>query len=165
MLRNLKKRKLQSGLRYLRAPDDSQPPVVAHELFEAAKRYLEQEKLTRYLSKKYTMPMTDPRLQAYLPEEMLLEFVADAIEDDHIELDVDGKPVRYVKHQGVEIVETGDSVFDALEREWAEQDPEMLRQVARARVGADELPDDIDLLQELERKIEDGERPDFEPGI
>jgi hypothetical protein len=130
-----------------------------------AKAYLEKEKLTRYLCKKYSMPMTDPRLSAYLPEEMLLEFVADAIEDDSIELDTDGKPVRYVKHRGVDVMQTGDAVFDALEREWAEQDPEMLKRVAAARAGSEELPDDIDLLQELERRLEHGERLDFEPGI
>jgi len=82
------------------------------------------------------MPPTDIRLLAYTLDEMYLEYVADAIEDERIELGVDGMPAKRVMYKGEEITQTGSELFDRLEREWIDQDDYVLDQ-------------DEDILQEL----------------
>lgn len=88
----------------------------------------------------------------YTWEEMLVEFIADAIEDERIEVGVDGRPVRKITYKGVEITQTGSKVFDALEREWADQDvvgdgedlpPE----------DEDEIPDGTDILETINEAV------------
>lgn len=97
------------------------------------------------------MPPHHPLIQEYTWEEMLIEFVADAIEDERIEVGVGGRPVKKLMHKGIEVVQTGSKIFDDLELEWADQDvgeddeefeflpPE----------DEDEIPDGADLLETI----------------
>lgn len=116
----------RKNLRHLQSPqsedDEEIISEIPDELFEAAQEYLEDNFLLRYLSKKYSIPPNDSRLQAYTHEEMIVEFVADAIEDDRLDVGAEGKPIKKVLYKGVEITKTGSPVFDQLEREWAEQE-------------------------------------------
>ena len=106
----------------------------------------------RYLMKKYNLPKTDPRLLAYTPEDAILEYLEDAIENDKIPTGSDGKPMRKIMYRGTEIYKTGDPMFDAFEREWAEQDVEALDAQIRDLVAVNAEPepkDDVDVLREL----------------
>lgn len=94
---------------------------MPEDLFDAAKEQLKTCHLERYFCKKYNMPPTDQRYLAYTPEDLIMEYVMDAIEDDRIELDVEGKPAKKVRYKGEEITEIGSEIWDQLERDWVDQ--------------------------------------------
>lgn len=139
----MNKAKLLREVSWLTAPkiDRNSRKAIPDELFDAAKESLEENFLQRYFCKKYSMPPTDERLGLYTIEEMLIEYVADAIEDDRIPIGADGRPIRKVMYKGTEIIESGSPLFDAYEREWAEQNLE------------DEVPDDVDFIQLAEEQV------------
>jgi hypothetical protein len=112
---------------------------IPDEIYDIAKKSLEDDHLIRYFCKKYNTPPTDDRLQSYTYEEMIIEYLADAIEEDRIELGVGGKPVKKIMHHGVEIQQTGSAMFDKLEREWAEQEVESKKSPERTVIGQDIL--------------------------
>ncbi len=126
VLSQLQRRKLHHNNRFILPPIDT-TKTIPDDLFDAAKDYLENNRIERYICQKYRMPRTDPRYLAYLPEELLIEYVADAIEDKRIELGVDGRPVRKIAYKDGIVTEIGDPEWDALEREWYDQDLEALR--------------------------------------
>lgn len=125
------------GLAIMADPETGKPKVkdIPDEVYEIAKRSLDEDHFIRYFCKKYCIPPTDKRIHAYTYEEMIIEYLADAIEEGRIELGVGGKPVKKVMHHGVEIEQTGSAVFDQLEREWAEQDVESLKTPERTAIG------------------------------
>lgn len=87
-----------------------------------------------------------------------MEYLEDTLEDDSIPTGPDGRPIRKVRYRGVEIYKTGDPMFDAFEREWAEQDVEELdaqiQELAQRNAPVPEK-DDIDVLRELGYTLED----------
>lgn len=130
--------------------DKTIPDVV----FAAAKEHLKRDYILRYFMKKYSLPRTDPRLLAYTYEDMLVEMVADAIEDDRIEMGVDGRPVRKTMRAGVEITKTGSPIFDAMEEEWADGVPDR-KSIKPQEVFPDdnEFPDEVNFLDEIEKRM------------
>ncbi|MBU1082763.1 MAG: hypothetical protein KKB59_20000, partial [Spirochaetes bacterium] len=155
-----KTRKLAIALKGLRAPKETAIKSIPDDLFKAAKRWLEEEALQRYICNKYSMPPTDPRLLAYTVELMMLEFVADAIEDNKLIAGADGMPARKVLYKGEEIYETGDPEWDAMEREWVDD--------WQAPVPEDYVPyderetfvEDEDLLPAIQAHVETKEDND-----
>jgi len=131
--------------------------TIPDDLFDAAQDHLKNDHVLRYFMKKYNLPRTDPRLTDYTFEDMLVEMIADAIEDERLELGVDGRPVRKVVHKGVEITKTGSPVFDAMEEEWADgqsSDRDKIKQKAvEAFPDDDEFPDEVDLLSAIEERM------------
>jgi hypothetical protein len=118
-------------------PDSGKTKVkdIPEEIFQAAKNSLKENHFIRYFCEKYSIPPTDERIHAYTYEDMVIEYLADAIEQDRIELGVGGKPVKKVIHHGVEITQTGSAVFDQLERDWAEQDVKRLQKPEHIKEG------------------------------
>lgn len=90
----------------------------------------------------------------YTWEEMLIEFIADAIEEERIEVGVGGRPVKKLKIKGVEVTQTGSKVFDALEREWADQDfGENTDDQFLPPEDGDEVPDGTDILEAINEQM------------
>lgn len=131
--------------------------------WDLAQKNIDENYLMRWLSKKYNLPRTDPRLQAYTPEQALIEHLEDRLEDPKTSFGPDGKPIRKIRYKGVEIFKTGDPVFDAFEREWADQDLDALDEVVRmqeereaaAREVYEDLTSDGDVLERLSRRERD----------
>ncbi len=93
-------------------------------------------------------------------EELLIEYVADGIEKDTIIRGLGGRPIKKVLYKGEEIYQTGNPMFDAMEREWVDQDLSGLtgpktKQVEPAEDGNVE-PHPTDLLHMIENKVKNG---------
>jgi len=130
-----------AGLAIMVDPETGKTKVkdIPDEIYEIAKKSLKDDHLIRYFCDKYNIPPTDKRIHLYTYEEMIIEYLADAVEQDRIELGVGGKPVKKIMHHGVEIPQTGSAVFDKLEREWAEQDVGRRKSPEHTAIGQDIL--------------------------
>ena len=149
-LATVKLRKLATNLRAIRPPKLEDRKAVPDELFDAAKEWGEDNVIMLYICDKYNMPPTDPRLLAYTQDQMLLEYIHDGIKEDRFILGSDGRPVRKVRYHGVEIYETGDKMWDDMEKEWADQDLSDLELPDGAITAEDEVVvDDENLLETI----------------
>lgn len=135
---------------------DEKAVGIPEQILEKARENVEKDHLRIYLCKKYNMPQTDPRLLAYTPEMALIEYVEDAIIEERLPIGMDGKPIRKIRHKGVEIYQTGDPMFDAFEREWAEQDISHLEKegerIRRESMSYDGDADVEDLLAKMSKR-------------
>jgi len=87
-------------------------------LIQEAQRRLQTEVLRRWWCKKYNAPPTDPRYQAYTIEELILEYLEDAIEDGRISPEIDEKgrivsdPVLKALEEQFELEEKFEDVYN-----------------------------------------------------
>ncbi len=102
---------------------------------------IRSESLQRWWCKKYNRPRKDPLLAEYTPEELMIEYLEDVIENDPSE-----EFPRNVRESGMYAHRTGDPLVDKWQRaaaggdpidfDEAFADPEALRQFEAAKAAS-----------------------------
>lgn len=84
-----------------------------------AKQRIENEVLRRWFCKKYGIPPTDQRYLDYTPEELLLEYLEDAIEEGRLsEIDVVDEKGRIVSDPVLKALEEQFEYVESFEHDY-----------------------------------------------
>lgn len=140
-----------SDLIKVRLSETGEGATVSKTLFRIACDNLKRDHLRRWWCKLYNRPPTDPLLLAYTLEELTVEHLEYALDQDLIEIGKDGNPVVIeTTPDGAEVARTGFEDWDEEEERWAKQRPlsELLAEKAAQEAAEDGKGDD-NILPEL----------------
>lgn len=117
---------------------------------------MKRDYLRRWWCSKYNLPSTDPRLSAYLPDELMIEFLEDHIDDELFELDKDGDPaIVTVDEYGIDTLETGVAELDE-DFKWLAEERrksiEMRKSRSTQKGEQNVLPDLLNLVKQEKGK-------------
>jgi len=88
---------------------------------DIATENLKKDFLRRWWCNSYNLPPTDKRLLAYTREELMIEYMEYAIDNELIVLGKGSKPAELIEVNGEKIYKTGIDIFDEDEMRWANQ--------------------------------------------